>query len=226
MVKKRNPPNRKRTKSTPVKRVVRITSNPFLNFFLSVCKLKGNQTVEKIARNAAVEWRKMNYLDKTPYYLLADEAKKRKKRSFKKKGNVEEYRYSDWDSPLVIVPRKRMDGVPFQIKSDTELDEAREKPAAVQRRRKSEGAKRKRSFSSDESDTVLTSDVEGVDYLIENSEKDLKRRKFWEDALSDSSFGLSTSASGDGTSEGLPTESSAVFGVDAKGFHRTHDFYQ
>lgn len=162
--------------------------------------------VEKIARNAAVEWRKMNYLDKTPYYLLADEAKKRKKRGSRKRG-TEEYKFTDWDSPMMVVPRRKFENYPLKMKSDTDIEENTRKKGKIQKRRKSEVVKRKKSLSSMESDTVLTSDVEEMDFIVDASEKDLKQRKFWPEAVSESSFGLSTSNSG-GTMEILPSESS------------------
>ncbi|KAL3273198.1 hypothetical protein HHI36_014653 [Cryptolaemus montrouzieri] len=189
MVKKRNISKKK--SNTVKKRVVRITSNPFLNFFLSVCKIKANRVVEKIARSAAVEWRRMNYLDKTPYYLLADEAKKRKKKSLKKKEY--EYKYSDWDSPIIEFPKKRSDLMLKKMKSDSEIRDKKFKERTIQSRRKSEVVKRKRSSSSTNSDSMLTSDVEELENILESSERDLKQRKFWPLSPSESSFGTSTS---------------------------------
>ncbi|KAK9887787.1 hypothetical protein WA026_000100 [Henosepilachna vigintioctopunctata] len=209
---------KKRTKETPSKRrIVRITSNPFLNFFLSICKLNGNRAVEKIARNSAVEWRKMNYLDKTPYYLLADEAKKRKKRDSKKKQHL--CNYSDWDSSISVLPSK-LEYVAEKNKSDSDINNREYKRRRIDYRRKSEAVPRKKRSGS----MVLTSDVEDMEDIIRETEKNLKRRGFSVNCTtSGSSFGLTTPNTD--SFEVMSSVSSATLADTGRGLYRTRDFF-
>lgn len=92
MAKKRTTESKRRRKSSAssLKKTLEaaITSNPFLNFFLSKCRVKGNAKLHKFAKKAGDQWKDMSYQEKTPYYLLADKArapnvrKKNKKRRF------------------------------------------------------------------------------------------------------------------------------------------------
>ncbi|KAL3273197.1 hypothetical protein HHI36_014652 [Cryptolaemus montrouzieri] len=78
-----------------------ITTNPFLNFFLSKCKTGGNSKLHRFAKQIGKEWFGMNFQEKTPYYQLADKANKaRKKRLERAQRNARKENISSKIIPL------------------------------------------------------------------------------------------------------------------------------
>ncbi|KAL3273181.1 hypothetical protein HHI36_014635 [Cryptolaemus montrouzieri] len=104
-----------------------MTSNPFLNFFLSKCRVKGNAKLHKFAKRAGEQWKNMSYHDKTPYYLLADKANRRNARRKLKKR-----RYSESDigeaSFSMITIIKKPDSI---IKNNIEPNETKTEDANI-----------------------------------------------------------------------------------------------
>ncbi|KAL3272656.1 hypothetical protein HHI36_014121 [Cryptolaemus montrouzieri] len=53
-----------------------ITSHPFVNFFLELCKSRDGLNLDDLARKAGHLWREMEVSEKVPYYRLARKVKR------------------------------------------------------------------------------------------------------------------------------------------------------